>query len=119
VFDRQLYLYETVGILIGSVFAINNEEEKTVTLLDAFISPLIVSIEESFRNKSLDNISDKQVRIALLQCQHSILAMGSIMKGIPCVSTVMPYLTQSQVFKSHLAQNKRILPIFIALSKEF
>ncbi|KAF7730156.1 pre-tRNA nuclear export protein [Apophysomyces ossiformis] len=76
-FDSQLYLFETVGMLI-SLDAI--DVGKQTEYLKIVLEPLVEGIQ-----KSMSQAYNPEDELFLLQLHHYIMAMGSVAKGFPTV----------------------------------
>ncbi|KAG1171818.1 hypothetical protein G6F70_006195 [Rhizopus microsporus] len=72
-FDSQLYLFETVGLLISLE---GNDPMKQTEYLKIVLEPLVEGIQ-----KSLSQPSDDE--LFMLQLHHYIMAIGSVAKGYP------------------------------------
>ncbi|ORE03930.1 Xpo1-domain-containing protein [Rhizopus microsporus var. microsporus] len=72
-FDSQLYLFETVGLLISLE---GNNPMKQTEYLKIVLEPLVEGIQ-----KSLSQPSDDE--LFMLQLHHYIMAIGSVAKGYP------------------------------------
>ncbi|CDZ96539.1 Nuclear mRNA export factor receptor LOS1/Exportin-t (importin beta superfamily) [Phaffia rhodozyma] len=75
-FDAQLYLFETVGILIAVLKDSPNEQ---LAFLQAAINPLLALISSNLQIAASgpDDIA------SILLVHHSMMAMGNIAKGFP------------------------------------
>ncbi|KAG0172349.1 pre-tRNA nuclear export protein, partial [Apophysomyces sp. BC1015] len=76
-FDSQLYLFETVGMLI-SLDAI--DVVKQTEYLKIVLEPLVEGMQ-----KSMSQAYNPEDELFLLQLHHYIMAMGSVAKGFPAV----------------------------------
>lgn len=74
-FDSQLYLFETTGILVSLLSKLPAEQ---VTVLLSAITPLLDVMSANLSSSK----GDKEV-IAILRIHHSIMALGNIAKGFP------------------------------------
>ncbi|KAJ2596315.1 pre-tRNA nuclear export protein [Coemansia sp. RSA 1721] len=79
-FDSQLYLFESCGIMLSPV---ELDENTRMTLLQHLFNPLFSGAQRLMNQKSTDQIL--QEPRALLQIHHYLTAIGSIIKGFPDV----------------------------------
>ncbi|KAJ3766289.1 armadillo-type protein [Lentinula raphanica] len=85
-FDAQLYLFETLGILISLLF--KNPPQQNGLLL-SFVKPLMDELSGALQGStSLDfkKLADGESRsevVPIVQLHHLIMALGSIAKGFP------------------------------------
>ena len=79
-FDSQLYLFEAVGTLVHILNQIPDEQSR---LLKAVIDPLVEQVRASVRTTmaSVDDV------VAILRLHHLILAISSVCKGFPMLSS--------------------------------
>ena len=75
IFDSQLYLFETVGLLSSIRF--QNVEEATSLLL-SFVQPLLDDLQTN-----LQSIKSAQDVIPILKVHHIVMALGDIARGFP------------------------------------
>ncbi|KAK9766337.1 pre-tRNA nuclear export protein [Basidiobolus ranarum] len=75
-FDSQLYLFETVGLLIS---ADGVDASKQVEYLQFVFNPIVATIREC-TNKALQAPDDPLIPIHL---HHLVMAIGSVSKGFP------------------------------------
>ncbi|KAG8924941.1 pre-tRNA nuclear export protein [Tulasnella sp. 418] len=73
-FDNQLYLFETIGMLVALV-----PEEQQVGLLQAVTNPLLVDLSQTIQTPIH---SPKEV-LPVLRAHHLIEALASVVKGFP------------------------------------
>lgn len=71
-FDNQLYLFETLGLLISLVD--NAKIELKIKLLDILLNPIFADLE-----KAVSDVHRNQ--IVILQAHHSLMAIGTIARG--------------------------------------
>lgn len=71
-FDNQLYLFETLGLLISLID--NSKIELKIKLLDTLLNPIFADLE-----KAVSNLNKSQILI--LQAHHSLMAIGTIARG--------------------------------------
>lgn len=74
-FDSQLYLFETVGLLISME---GLDPLKQSEYLKIVLQPIVDSIQ-----KSTTQAYNPEDELFLLQIHHSIMAVGSVAKGFP------------------------------------
>lgn len=74
-FDAQLYLFETVGILIS---AFMKSPEQAASLLQSFVTPLLDEL-----SMNLQAIKGPQDVVPILKVHHIIMALGNVAKGFP------------------------------------
>ncbi|KAI9323871.1 armadillo-type protein [Dichotomocladium elegans] len=74
-FDTQLYLFETVGMLISLE---GMDEMKQTEYLKIVLEPLVDGIR-----KSMEQGYNPEDELYLLQLHHYIMAIGSVAKGFP------------------------------------
>ncbi|GAA5937886.1 Ran GTPase-binding protein LOS1 [Sporobolomyces koalae] len=82
-FESQLYVFETVGILIS---ILNQVPREQVVLLDAVLDPLLSQLEQSVRPSA----SSPEDLNAVLKAHHLIMAIGNVAKGFPDLSARQP-----------------------------
>ncbi|KIX02877.1 uncharacterized protein Z518_08820 [Rhinocladiella mackenziei CBS 650.93] len=71
-FTSQLYLFEAVGCICGSITV---PPEKQVQYVQAIMQPIFSDIERNLEPARTGN------ELALLQVQHSIMALGTMARG--------------------------------------
>lgn len=81
-FDSQLYIFETVGILLS---LLSKATERQASLLLSIVTPLL---EDLSTNISVVK-GDKDV-IPILRIHHTIMALGNIAKGFPDYPSPVP-----------------------------
>ncbi|KAF7971065.1 hypothetical protein HWV62_22119 [Athelia sp. TMB] len=79
IFDSQLYMYETAGILVNVLY---REKEQQAALLQSVVKPLL---EDLSRNINMNMQSGKipQDVLPILRVHHIIMALGNVAKGFP------------------------------------
>lgn len=70
-FENQLYLFESVGLLIAS----GSNDDAMISILENVLQPLFSNIENGISLITQLNLN------LLIQVHHSIIAMGNILKG--------------------------------------
>lgn len=75
IFDAQLYLFETVGILLS---AFMKSPEGASSLLQSIATPLLDDL-----SVNLQAIKGPQDVVPVLKVHHTIMALGNIAKGFP------------------------------------
>lgn len=71
-FDNQLYLFETLGLLISLVD--NSKAELKIRLLDVILNPIF--------NELQTIVSDpNKTQIGVLKAHHSLMAIGTVARG--------------------------------------
>lgn len=81
-FDSQLYLFETAGILISLLF--KTPEQQT---------PLLLSVVKPLENElslNLQLVKASQDVTAVLKIHHIIMALGNVTKGFPELPSPIP-----------------------------
>ncbi|KAG9047337.1 pre-tRNA nuclear export protein [Tulasnella sp. UAMH 9824] len=81
IFDSQLYLFETTGILISTMSSLGEDEQ--FNLLQAVLAPLLSAFSQSLQTPMKDS---KDV-LPVFKAHHLIQALASIVKGFPDVPT--------------------------------
>jgi exportin-T len=83
IFDSQLYLFETVGILLSLLFKAHEQQS---TLLLAIAQPLLdeLSINLQIVTKGSQDV------LPILKVHHVIVAVGSVVKGFPDYPSPLP-----------------------------
>lgn len=82
IFDSQLYLFETAGMLISLSFKKPGECE---SLLQGVVQPLLRELSDA-----LQRISSPQDVLHILKVHHTIMALGSVAKGFPDFPSPIP-----------------------------
>lgn len=82
IFDSQLYIFETVGILLS---LLSKAAEQQATLFLSIVTPLL---EDLSTNISMAK-ADKDV-LPILRIHHTIMALGNIAKGFPDYPSPVP-----------------------------
>lgn len=73
-FENQLYLFESVGILIT---LISNDDNK-INVFESVLQPMFSNLESG-----ISSVTNSQLNlITLIQVHHSLVAMGNIIKGL-------------------------------------
>ncbi|KAJ4477161.1 armadillo-type protein [Lentinula aciculospora] len=95
-FDAQLYLFETLGILISLLFK-NPPDQKALLL--SFVKPLMDDLSSALQGSASLNIKElitggsglegSQV-VPVVSLHHLIMALGSIAKGFPDYPSPLP-----------------------------
>jgi len=83
IFDSQLYLFETVGILLSLLFRVPEQQS---TLLLTIVKPLLDDLSanlQTARKGSPDVLH-------ILDVHHSIIALGNVAKGFPDYPSPVP-----------------------------
>ncbi|TFK47820.1 ARM repeat-containing protein [Heliocybe sulcata] len=75
IFDSQLYLFETSGILVS---LISKAPEQQAALLMSVVKPLLDQLATS-----LQAVKGPQDYVPILEIHHIIMALGNIAKGFP------------------------------------
>lgn len=70
-FENQLYLLETIGILVTLL----HDKEARISMLQGVLQPFFSVLETGISNTNLDLTS-------LLQSHHALVSIGTIMKGL-------------------------------------
>lgn len=80
IFDSQLYLYETIGVLTSML---GQDVSQQTAILHSILTPLVEGMRAHVRTemRSVDDLK------AILMVHHFILAIGSVAKGFPDLST--------------------------------
>ncbi|KAF8632204.1 hypothetical protein AX15_001968 [Amanita polypyramis BW_CC] len=84
VFDSQLYLYETAGILC-SLLSKNHEQQTNILL--SLVKPLMDELSENFQHFTTKGPEDI---LPIVKVHHIIMALGNIAKGFPDYPVTMP-----------------------------
>lgn len=82
-FDSQLYLFETVGILSSLTF---KDPTQTEAILLSIVRPLIDELSVSLRT----NVNDTEDLVPVVKAHHIIMALGNIAKGFPDFPSPIP-----------------------------
>lgn len=82
VFDKQLYLFETVGLLDSLLF---KNQDETTAVLQSFVQPLLDELESN-----LKAIKNEQDVMQIVKVHHVMMALGSIAKGFPDLPQPVP-----------------------------
>jgi exportin-T len=83
IFDSQLYLFETVGILLSLLF---KTPERQAALLLSIVKPLLDDLSVNLQLVT----KDSQNVIAILTVHHTIMALGNVAKGFPDFPSPVP-----------------------------
>lgn len=83
VFDSQLYLYETAGILCSLLF---KSPEQQTTLLLSLVKPLMDELSVNLQASTKGG----QDIIPIVKVHHIIMALGNISKGFPDYPSSLP-----------------------------
>ncbi|ODV88050.1 hypothetical protein CANARDRAFT_5355 [[Candida] arabinofermentans NRRL YB-2248] len=75
-FESQLYLFESIGLLITII----KKPEQKVAMLESVLQPLFSNLEECINNLSSLNLS------VVVQVHHSLISIGTILKGFENLS---------------------------------
>ncbi|KAJ3865292.1 armadillo-type protein [Lentinula novae-zelandiae] len=95
-FDAQLYLFETLGILISLLFK-NPTEQKGLLL--SFVKPLMDDLSSALQGSASSNIKELASGgsglegseiVPVVQLHHLMMALGSIAKGFPDYPSPLP-----------------------------
>ncbi|KAA1467486.1 ARM repeat-containing protein [Dentipellis sp. KUC8613] len=81
-FEAQLYMFETVGILI-SLFG--KSSDQTAAVLLSFVKPLLDEL-----SANLQAIKSPQDVLHIVKVHHVIMALGNIAKGFPDYAYPLP-----------------------------
>jgi exportin-T len=96
VFESQLYLYETLGILCASF---SKEPEQQTQLLLASVKPLMDELSTSLQEFSAKGSQDIT---PIVKTHHIVMALGNIAKGFPDFPTStggqLPVIPAADVF---------------------
>lgn len=82
IFDHQLYLFESVGILVSLTF---KTPERSEELLLSVVGPLLDDL-----SRSLQAIKGPQDFLPILKVHHIIMALGNVAKGFPDTPAPIP-----------------------------
>ncbi|KAF9066649.1 armadillo-type protein [Rhodocollybia butyracea] len=95
-FDAQLYLFETLGILISLVF---RDQANQKALLLSFVKPLMQELSEALQASANLNMQELvsggagmggTELVPVVKLHHLIMALGSIAKGFPDYPSPLP-----------------------------
>lgn len=81
-FDHQLYIFETVGILVS---LLSKEREQQASILLSIVTPLLDVL-----STNLALVKSKEDVIPIVQIHHAIMALGNIAKGFPDYPSPVP-----------------------------
>jgi exportin-T len=82
-FDGQLYVYETVGILISILYRAPEQEH---ALLRSVVQPLMEDL-----NANLEAIRQSAGEaVPVIRAHHNVVALGNIVKGFPDYPSPVP-----------------------------
>ncbi|TDL25856.1 ARM repeat-containing protein [Rickenella mellea] len=83
VFDSQLYLFETAGILVSLT---SKEGTQTESLLLSIVQPLLDELSFNLRSgvKSADDV------LPIVKSHHLVMALGNVAKGFPDFPSPIP-----------------------------
>lgn len=82
IFDSQLYLFETAGMLISLSF---KKPEACESLLRGIVEPLLREL-----SLALQRIRSSRDVLHIVKVHHTIMALGSIAKGFPDFPSPLP-----------------------------
>lgn len=82
VFDKQLYLFESVGLLDSLLY---KNQEEMYSVLQSFVQPLLDELESN-----LKAIKNEQDVAHIVKVHHVMMALGSIAKGFPDLPQPIP-----------------------------
>jgi len=80
--DPQLYLFETVGLLVRLFF---RTPEQSATLLLSVVAPLLEELSANLRA-----FEEKKDVLPIVKIHHVIMALGNVAKGFPDYPTPVP-----------------------------
>ena len=81
-FDKQVYLFETAGMLLSLYF--KNPEQQRPLLL-SIVKPLLVELEAS-----LQAVKGPDEVLAIVKVHHIIIALGNVARGFPDLPSPLP-----------------------------
>ncbi|KAI5998619.1 armadillo-type protein [Pisolithus albus] len=81
-FDHQLYIFETVGILVS---LLSKAQEQQASILLSVVTPLLDDL-----STNLSSVKSKEDVISIVQVHHVIMALGNIAKGFPDYPSPVP-----------------------------
>ncbi|KAK2463400.1 hypothetical protein APHAL10511_004486 [Amanita phalloides] len=84
IFDSQLYLYETTGILCS---LLSKDHERQTKVLLSLVKPLMNELSEYFQRFTLEGSEDI---VPIVKVHHIIMALGNIAKGFPDYPATIP-----------------------------
>ena len=76
IFDAQLYLFETAGILVNVLF--RSKEQQTALLLSA-VKPLLDELSINLQTSTKGTVDV----MPIVKVHHIIMALGNVAKGFP------------------------------------
>ncbi len=115
-FTSQLYLFESVGLLIAND---NCEIDEKVKLIETILNPIYLDLENNLKNVTTNN---DQQQLLIFQIHHHLMAIGTFSKGfdtdgsslkIPTSSSTMNENDNSKIEKVY---DPRILQEFLNAS---
>jgi len=80
--DPQLYLFETVGLLVRLFF---RAPEQSAALLLSVVTPLLEELSTNLRA-----FEEKKDVLPIVKIHHVIMALGNVAKGFPDYPTPVP-----------------------------
>lgn len=92
-FDAQLYLFETLGVLISLLFKTPSDQK---ALLLSFVKPLMDELSEALQASANLNLKELEGGAGgpdvspVVKLHHLIIALGSIAKGFPDYPSPLP-----------------------------
>ncbi|KIK63100.1 hypothetical protein GYMLUDRAFT_72336 [Collybiopsis luxurians FD-317 M1] len=92
-FDAQLYLFETLGILISLIFKSPPDQK---ALLLSFVKPLMNELSEALQASANLNLKELATGgggmdvLPVVKLHHLIMALGNIAKGFPDYPLTLP-----------------------------
>ena len=75
IFDSQIYLFETAGILTSLFF---KDQTQSETLLSSIVKPLMNELPDHLQAAKVSNDVT-----AVLKIHHTVMALGNVAKGFP------------------------------------
>lgn len=81
-FDHQLYIFETVGILVS---LLSKARDQQASILLSIVTPLLDGL-----STNLTLVKSKEDVIPIVQVHHTIMALGNIAKGFPDYPSPVP-----------------------------
>jgi exportin-T len=82
-FQAQLYLFETVGVLVSLFF---KDQAESTRLLRSAVEPLLAQLQGALQMPS----SGPQDVLQILTAHHIIMALGNIARGFPDYPSPVP-----------------------------
>lgn len=82
IFDSQLYIFETVGILLS---LLSKVAEQQASLLLSIVTPLLEDL-----STNVSEVKEGKDVIPILRIHHTIMALGNIAKGFPDYPSPVP-----------------------------